>query len=92
MSKYGQQPGELRISGSGLPGGTKVELDGQDISSTLTGLTFRIGLDDRPTAVLDVVLWDLSTAVENPKLVVPEATHKLLVRLGWTPPEGDGAS
>lgn len=92
MSKHGPRHGELRISGSGLPGGTKVELDGQDVSSTLTGLTFRIGLDDLPTAVLDVVLWDLSTTVENPKVVVPEATHKLLVQLGWTPPEGDGAS
>lgn len=92
MSKYGGQPGELRISGSGLPGGTKVELDGQDVSNSLTGLTFRIGLESRPTAVLDIVLRDLSVAVENPGLVVPGATRELLIQLGWTPPEGDGAS
>ncbi|MFZ3473098.1 hypothetical protein ACODT3_10810 [Streptomyces sp. 4.24] len=92
MSKHDGRHGELRISGSGLAGGTKVELDGQDISCSLSGLAFSIDLDDRPRAVLDVVLKDLSTSVENPKVVVPDATRELLIRLGWTPPEGDGAS
>ncbi|MFJ7269418.1 hypothetical protein ACIQV3_22700 [Streptomyces sp. NPDC099050] len=92
MSKDGRRPGSLRISGSGLPGGTEVQLDGQNIERALAGVTLRVALDEVPTAVLDVVLHDLSTEVENPRLVVPGETHKLLVLMGWTPPEGDGAS
>lgn len=89
MSKYGNRPGSLRISGTGLPGGTKVELDGENLSDVLTGLSLQIGLDSLPTATLDVVLHDLSTEVDNPTVVVPEKTHALLVQLGWTPPVGE---
>jgi hypothetical protein len=86
MSKHAVRPGTLRIGGTGLPGGTTIELDGRDIAGVVTGLSLRIGLDDRPTATLDVVLYDMSTEVENPRVVVPEKTWDLLVRLGWTPP------
>ena len=86
MSKHGVRPGKLRIGGSGLPGGTQVELDGQDIVSALTGLSLHIGVDQRPTAVLEVLLHDVDTELENPRVIVPETTRDLLVRLGWTPP------
>lgn len=93
MTKHGPRPGVLNISGTGMPGGTVVKLDGEDISSAVRGLFVRIDVDDRPTAVLDVVLHELSQDLENPLVRVPEATHLLLVSLGWTPPsDGDGAS
>lgn len=80
------QHGVLRISGTGLRGGTEVQLDGQDITNALEGLSLRLGVDNMPTAALDVLLHDVSTEVENPVIVVPEKTHALLVQLGWTPP------
>lgn len=96
MSKHGVRPGALHISGPGAPGGTRVLLDGEDIAAVLTGLTLRIGTENRPTAVLDVVLHDLSTDVAEPRIVVPAKTEALLVQLGWTPPvdgeqQGDGS-
>lgn len=86
MSKYGVRPGKLRLGGTGLPGGTQVELDGVDVASAVTGLSLRIGVNDRPTAVVDVVLNELDTELENPRVVVPDKTRALLVQLGWTPP------
>jgi hypothetical protein len=96
MSKHGTRPGALHISGTGQPGGTTVHLDGEDIAAALTGLTLRIDTENRPTAVLDVMLHDLSTDVANPHIVVPAKTEALLVQLGWTPPadreqQGDGS-
>ena len=86
MSKYGVRPGKLRLGGTGLPGGTQIELDGVDVASAVTGLYLRIGVNDRPTAVVDVVLHEMDTELENPRVVVPDKTRDLLVRLGWTPP------
>ncbi|CAM5622444.1 hypothetical protein [Streptomyces aurantiogriseus] len=86
MSKHGIRPRKLRLGGTGLPGGTQVELDGVDIASAVTGVSLRIGLTDRPTAVVDVVLHELDTELEHPLVAVPEKTRDLLVRLGWTPP------
>lgn len=96
MSKHGMRPKALHVSGTGMPGGMTVRLDGEDIAAALTGLTLRIGLEDRPTAVLDVVLHDLFTDVANPCVVVPAKTEALLVQLGWVPPtngeqQGDGS-
>lgn len=97
MSKHGTRPGALHISGTGMPGGgTTVQLDGEDIAAALTGLTLRLDTKNRPTAVLDVMLHDLSTHVANPRIVLPAKTEALLMRLGWTPPvdgeqQGDGS-
>lgn len=86
MSKYGVRPGRLRLGGTGLPGGTQVELDGVDVASLVTGLSLQIGVDELPRVTLGVVLHELDTELENPRIVVPDKTRDLLVRLGWTPP------
>jgi hypothetical protein len=82
----------LQISRGGESRGAKVHLDGEDIGRDLTALTLRLVAGKATTAVLDVFIDDLSTDLEDVQAVVPEATRKLLVQLGWTPPEGDGAS
>ncbi|WP_405531513.1 hypothetical protein OG592_27035 [Streptomyces avidinii] len=92
MSKRGGRAGKLRLTGSGLPGGTQVELDGVDMAPGLTGVTLRIGVDDKPQAILDVLLWELDTELDGVQFVVPPKTREVLIQLGWTPPEGDGAS
>ncbi|BCM70867.1 hypothetical protein EASAB2608_06201 [Streptomyces sp. EAS-AB2608] len=86
MSKYGVRPGKLRLGGTGLSGGTQVELDGVDIAPVVAGLTLSIGVDSLPTAVVDLVLHELDAELSNPRVVVPEKTRAVLVRLGWTPP------
>ncbi|HEX2657846.1 MAG TPA: hypothetical protein VHU40_06225 [Polyangia bacterium] len=86
MSTQGNRPGALRITGTGLPGGTTVELDGEDVTGALTGLSLQVGVGCRPTATLGLNVRDLSTEVENPRIVMTEKTRDLLARLGWTPP------
>ncbi|MFI1889823.1 hypothetical protein [Streptomyces jumonjinensis] len=85
----------LRISGTGYAGGTKVYVEGKDVSRALTGVTVQVGVGNVPTATLgvaratatlDIVLWDLSTELDGVKVVIPPQTRELLIRLGWTPP------
>lgn len=69
----------------------KVELDGQDISNYLQGLTVRYDARNVPTAVLDVVLFNHSDVdAEDVAVEIPDFTAELLVRLGWTPPSAPG--
>ena len=91
MSKDGARRGALHISTSEL-GHPVVELDGVNVADSLTSLTLRLEADCLPTAVLDIMLLDVSTMSEDPAYLIPAATRDLLVALGWTPPEGDGAS
>jgi hypothetical protein len=86
MSKHGVHSGRLRLAGTGLPGGTRIELDSKDITCSVAALSVHVGVDHLPTAVLDVILHELDTELENPRVIVPEKTRDLLVRLGWTPP------
>ncbi|WP_199572741.1 hypothetical protein [Streptomyces murinus] len=92
MSKHGVRPGKLRLGGTGFPGGTRVELDGVDIAPVVTRLTLHVGVDNVPTAVVDVVLHELDMELETPRVIVPETTRDLLVRLGWTPPAEEAQS
>ena len=92
MSKCGVRPQRLRLGGTGLPGGTQIELDGVDIAHAVTGLSLHIGVDNLPTAVFDVALRELDTDLEQPRVTVPDETRDLLVRLGWTPPAEEATS
>ncbi|MEV7154905.1 hypothetical protein AB0N77_09800 [Streptomyces misionensis] len=90
MSKHGVRPGKLRISGAGGPG-AQVELDGQNIAGSLTGLTLRLGVDEMPTATLDLLIHDFGAETEA-RFVLPDECRDLLVRLGWTPPAEEAQS
>jgi hypothetical protein len=76
---------KLSVSGAGMH--AKVELDGQDISSALRGLTVRFDAHMAPTAVLNVDIYHAAEIdAKNVTVVLPDATAELLTRLGWTPP------
>jgi hypothetical protein len=92
VSKHVVRPGKLRLGGSGLPGDTQIELDGEDIASAVTGLSLRLGVYGLPEVTLDVVLHELDAELEHPRVILPDATKQLLVRLGWTPPAEEAQS
>lgn len=86
MSKYGQDPYRtLKIEGRGVKG-VRVELEGQDISPALSGLTLRCEGGSLPTATLEVALWETTVSHDRVNLHIPPQTRELLTRLGWTPP------
>ena len=58
----------------------------------LGGLSLSLGVGEIPTGVLNVLLREVDTEVENPRVVVPDKTRDLLVRLGWTPPAEEESS
>lgn len=79
--------GKIEISGTGLPGGTAVRLDGQDIARGLRGLTFTLDAGRASVLELDVaVCKGVELDVEDAHVCIPDATRELLVRLGWVPP------
>ena len=83
MSKHGVRPGKVQISSDGVTG--RLHLDGQDISQVLDGVDLKLRPGCLPEVTLGVIVHDLTTEVEA-KVVIPQETHDLLVRLGWTPP------
>lgn len=86
-----RQPRTLRISTPTDRGGQIVELDGVDISRALYGLSLTIRAGDMPSAVLDVVVEEIPTELDEVRAYLPDATKELLVRLGWTPPAEEGS-
>lgn len=81
----------LQVSNKGVAG-AEVQLDGEDIARDLTALTVHLAPGARPSAVLYVNIDGLAFDASDAEIELPPSTHKLLVQLGWTPPEGDGAS
>jgi hypothetical protein len=76
---------QLTVASTGMK--AKVELDGQDISSALRGLSVRYDAQEIPTAVLDVMVHHAGEiSADGVHVVIPAATADLLVQLGWTPP------
>jgi hypothetical protein len=81
-----RQPRTLRISTPTDRGGQVVEVDGVDISRALIGLSLNIRAGDMPSVVLDVIVEEVPTQLDEVRAYLPDATKELLVRLGWTPP------
>lgn len=66
--------------------GTKVELDGEQITTSLTGIDLHVGLDySVVTATLAVFTRAQFEGKARP--ILSEETQTLLKRLGWTPPD-----
>ncbi|HKX69886.1 MAG TPA: hypothetical protein VJM75_01605 [Acidimicrobiales bacterium] len=63
-----------------------VEVDGQDISRTVRGLTLSAEVNHLPRLILDLRLF--TSEVEGQAQVhIPADTAATLVALGWTPPD-----
>lgn len=69
---------------AGLNGRGNVKLDGADVSNAIRGFVLESGVGNI-TMTLDLVI--LAAEVEADTVIVPKA-YDLLVRLGWTPPDG----
>lgn len=66
-----------------------IALDDQEIATALTGLTLNFAPGQPPRAVLDIAALrdDAEVTDVESTVVLPPATHDLLVKLGWTPPQ-----
>lgn len=77
------------VNTSGAACTTKIFIDDQDVSSAFNGFTVKAGLYGGVCVQLDAPIAELelegdATALDFPR---PE-TREMLVRHGWTPPEG----
>lgn len=82
---------ERKLTLSAGPYETKVELDGQDISRALRGITIRCEAAHRPSVDLDLKLDAIEVArlaVRDPDFIVSmsDDVRDALIALGWTPP------
>lgn len=64
-----------------------VELNGQDISRALKGLTVTLRADAVPSVTLNVLVEKMVSDFFEADLYIPQATRDLLAQFGWTPPE-----
>jgi hypothetical protein len=62
-----------------------IRIDGQDVSKAVRGFQLESRVGEVTTLVLDLVM--VRAEIEVDTVIVPQ-TYDLLVRLGWTPPEG----
>lgn len=84
---------KLEISGSGLPGGTEIRLDGQDIVNAVRGVSLTMGVDQSPTLELDISHVEVTRLeLEDVEVTLPTATRELLIDMGWTPPQDPAGS
>lgn len=76
----------VRITGTGLPGATGIEVDGTSIVNGLAGVTIALSGDHLPKITLRLmpaVALDLSL---DAVIDVDQGTAEALTRLGWAPP------
>lgn len=76
--------GKIRIQSDGL--GAKLELDGVDISSAVSGVQVDMRPGQLPEVNLDVVGADSGFELDVARVVVSSTSSDVLVQLGWTPP------
>jgi hypothetical protein len=68
--------------------GSKVLIDGLDVAGAITDFQFRAGVGQRPVLYLDGLgLGGAEIVAEGVEVEIPETVQKLLIRLGWIPPE-----
>lgn len=72
----------------GTPGHKSLKLGGIDISNAVSGYTVTGNARSIPEVTLDLVALDVSVVGERAKVFISSATRDLLVKTGWTPPEG----
>jgi len=66
-------------------------LDGMDIANAVSSVEI-YSAGPIPRVVLHPLVFELDTEFDSANVEIPEQTHALLVRLGWTPPVQDGDS
>lgn len=66
--------------------GSKVLVDGHDVSGGVRSLALRCVGGEITTMTLELVLHDMTPVDGEVEILIPDATRDLLVMLGWTPP------
>lgn len=68
--------------------GYEVMIDGHPVQNAVIGATYHLDLANGPYLVLSLAAYG-GIDIETPASVAVDApTHKALVAMGWTPPEG----
>lgn len=77
--------------GGGPAFGARYRVCIDDVPVYPTGLRLDMGDHRRvPTAVFEIALYQVEpVSLDDPLVLIPDATRDLLVRLGWTPPTTD---
>lgn len=79
---------QIRIQ-PGPAGTSKIVIDEEDISGTLSGYTLTDSARRGPELTLNLAIGTRAQVVGIASVEVDPATHNLLCQLGWTPPPSD---
>lgn len=82
-------PHPIRISGNPGATGFILEVEGTDVKDGVSAADLRLRPGEIPELKLDVAAFEVEVDGEA-RVILPDATRETLVKLGWTPPPGDG--
>jgi hypothetical protein len=76
----------------GFGTGSRVEIDGHDITNAVRGLTIHGEAGSLADITLDLLILDVTEMQdEHARIFIPEETRAALLALGWTPPPDEPA-
>lgn len=68
------------------PKEASILMDGVNVADAVRGVDVIMEAGALPRVTLDLVMVDVSIAVDQPQIMIPASTRHLLIELGWTPP------
>lgn len=78
-------PRQIKITSTSSRDAT-VELDGHDISRSLTGVQIDMNAGSCPEVTLEVAVGTFVTFEGKARVQIDWSAHEALLALGWTPP------
>jgi hypothetical protein len=88
-----QPPGQKRqlkidVSATGFG---RIEIEGQDVSNSVSGFTIRGGVRELTTAELDIVAPRGATFNGMARIEITPELRAIMLAAGWTPPVEDAS-
>lgn len=81
----------IRISPT-IPGGSKIELNGHDISKGVRSVSLEHTAGEAPVVTLELIDlhgWDVETVDPRAVVRLTNGNRTVLERLGWRPPKDE---
>ena len=80
---------KITINSGPLGTGT-IHLDDTDISNAVRGIDVRLRPGDFPEVTLELGVTEIyRLSAEEPDVLIDGHVRDVLIKLGWTPPQGD---
>lgn len=84
-----EQHVKIRLTHDVYDGGAVLEVDGRDIAGQVRSVTVTAGVGQKTEVALELAVFEVDGMAT---VSMSNATRRLLLAYGWTPPAGSGAT